>query len=314
MKKYQVIALLTLCLFTFLQAGIPYQNDNFAVPAYLGMGHSGGATDGGVNTYWMNPALFNLDSPLSMSLSQAFIPGMGIGITEFSGMYALNDTKALSAGINFENYGQFTARDINGNELGEFTASQYQLMLGYHQYISPSFRGGVQLLYFNSQIESSYEANVFLRYGLVYRFGKRDDQLALSGASDGQELLWRLSYSHKLEYLPLRLNMDIRRDSEISLPGGDYSFSENAMVFLNMVSLGAWADVNEDLDLFFGIDFRRIDLRSQNFGVADLLTGLGLGGQYRFKQMSLGVSSFIYGNLGTMTSMNVSYFSPNKKN
>lgn len=314
MKKYQGIAFLVLCLLTFLQAGIPYQNDNYAVPAYLGMGHSGGATDGGVNTYWMNPALFSLDSPVSMSLSQAFIPGMGIGITEFSGMYALNDTRAVSAGVNFENYGEFTARDINGNELGEFSASQYQLMLGYHQYISPSFRGGVQLLYFNSQIESSHEASAFLRYGLVYRFGKREDQLALSGASDGQELLWRLSYSHKLEYLPLRLNMDVRRDLETSWPSSSYSASEKALALLNMVSLGAWADVNEDLDLFFGIDFRRVDLRSQNFGVADLLTGFGLGGQYRFNQMSLGVSSFIYGNLGAMTSMNVSYFSPEKKN
>lgn len=293
------------------EAAIPFQYDNYAGASYNGLAHAGAAVDGAANSYWLNPGLFDTKAPYSATLSQAFIPGTGVSVSELSGTYSLNERDLISGGINYENYGEFTSRDLNGNDLGEFTAAQYQVMLGFHRQISASFRAGLQGIYYHDRIADSRESAAALKFGAVYTFGPRDDQAAFSALTDGEELLWRLAYSHKLEYLPLRLAVDWRSDELFSSEDEESEFSDKLLDVLGMMSLGGWAEASEDLDIYFGVDLRRLDLRAQNFGLADLLTGVGIGGQYDFGDLSLQVSSFVYGNLGALTSMSLSY-SPRK--
>ncbi|MDZ7820958.1 MAG: peptidase MA family metallohydrolase [Candidatus Marinimicrobia bacterium] len=191
-------------------AALPAQVSNFAYPAYWGMAHSGGAVEAVGNAYWLNPALPAYDAPYSLHLHEAFLPGTGIYISEFSGHYRFADKHVLISGLNFENYGSFEAFDSEGIPEGEFTASQYQYFLGYAYRLSPHFRAGIQAVVQGNRIKASREYAGFLRYGFTYAFGERENMPAFSGVTDGLEHRWRASFSHELEYLPVRLNLDLR--------------------------------------------------------------------------------------------------------
>ncbi|MDZ7796045.1 MAG: hypothetical protein U5N56_02955 [Candidatus Marinimicrobia bacterium] len=191
-------------------AAIPAQISNFASPAYWGMAHSGGAVAEIGNAYWLNPALPSYEPPYSIHLYESFLPGTGIYISELSGHYRFGEKHVVSSGLNVENYGKFEARDSEGIPEGEFTASQYQYFLGYTYRLSAHFRAGAQMVMQGNRIDVSREHAVFLRYGFVYAFGARDNMLGFSGVTDGLENRWRALFSHELEYLPVRLNIDFR--------------------------------------------------------------------------------------------------------
>ncbi|MCK4813235.1 MAG: hypothetical protein KAT14_04780 [Candidatus Marinimicrobia bacterium] len=316
MLTYKITVLCIVLLFAAvpLSATLPTQTTNFASPAYWGMAHSGGAIADITNAYWLNPALCQYDAPYSISLNEAFLPGMDIYISELSGHYRVRPSHVLSSGFNFENYGNFEARDIEGTLQGEFTASQYQYFFGYAYQVSPHFAAGMQMVLHGNRIAESRETRAFLRYGFSYTFGKRDNMLAFSGITNGLDNRWRASISHELEYLPLRLNIDFRwygddwdpasfRNSETDA----FEFDTAARYFAEKLTFGTYILAGPNLRIMAGLDLARLNLQSNSFGFSTIISGLAFGGQYRVKQIEINLGLYHYANLTTMTALGISY-------
>ncbi len=309
-----LILTLILILTLPLSAALPTQMSNFASPAYWGMAHSGGAVRDVPNAYWLNPALNPYDSPWSVNVNEAFLPGTGIFISELSGHYGFSGGHVITSGLNFENYGSFDQRDIDGNLEGEFTAAQYQYFLGYGYRLSDHFSAGAQLVFQGDRISQSRQNYAYLRYGLAYIFGKRDNVLAFSGTTNGMDNAWRASFSHELEYLPLRVNIDFRwqgddwdptlfYDSETS----DFMFESAARYFAQKLTLGFYIRTGKNLSIMSGFDLARLDLASNTFGLDSILSGLALGGKYKIGQLEISLGMYHYANFTTMTSLGISY-------
>jgi len=313
-RRTRTAGVLLLFLAVSLQAALPSQTGNFASPAYWAMAHSGGAVTENGNGYWLNPALPAYHAPYSIHLNEAFLPGTGIFISELSGHYTLKEDHLLHAGLNFENYGRFEARDPEGIYEGEFTAAQYQVFFGYSYRISPHFRAGLQTVFQGNRIESSRDGAFFLRYGLSYSFGKRDNMLAFAGITDGLTNRWRASFSHELEYLPLRLNIDLRWRGDDWDPAalqntdGDLVFGTAMRYFAEKLSLGAYIRATEDLRIMAGIDLARLGMQTNAFGVDTILRGMALGGKYRRNSLEISLGLYHYANFTTMTALGVSYY------
>lgn len=312
-KSAAIIALL-LVFSLPLTAALPTQMSNFASPAYWGMAHSGGAVAEVSNAYWINPALNPYNTPWSVNVNEAFLPGTGIFISELSGHYRFKEKHVVTTGLNFENYGTFDQRDIEGTLEGEFTAAQYQYFIGYGYRISDHFSAGAQFVVHGNRIDVSRESSTFLRYGLAYTFGKRDNVLAFSGATNGLDNAWRASFSHELEYLPLRLNIDFRWYGDDWFPSslfdtetGKLIFDTAARYFAEKFTLGFYIRAGENLHIMTGIDLARLNLAGNSFGLDTILSGISLGGQYKIGQMEISLGLYHYANFTTMTALGISY-------
>jgi hypothetical protein len=311
--SWKSVILIILIITSPLFAELPAQTSNFASPAYWGMAHSGAAIAEINNTYLLNPSLVPFSSSWSVNINEAFIPGMQISISELSGHYIFKESHALNGGINFENYGTFEQRDINGNLNGEFSAAQYQVFLGYAYKMSDYFQAGAQLVFQGNRISTSRENSLYLRYGLSYSFAKQNDMIAFSGISDGLDNAWRASFSHELEYLPLRVNIDFRwqgddwSQSLLLDDENNFNFQKASRYFAQKLSIGFYIKASENLRIMSGVDLARLDLASNNYGLDNLLSGLALGASYTFGNMDINLGIYHYTNYTMMTALGVSY-------
>ncbi len=296
-----------------LLAELPSQTTNFASPAYWGMAHSGAAIADANSAYLLNPSLVPYDSPWSVNLNESFIPGVRINISEISGHYSFKENHAIVGGLNFENYGSFNERDLNGTLTGEFTAAQYQYFLGYAFKMSKHFKAGAQLVFQGNRISGTREASLFARYGFSYTFGERDNIIAFSGISDGLDNTWRASISHELEYLPLRLNIDFRWNGDDWDPQlfydneNNFNFDYAAPYFAQKLSIGFYIKAAENLKILSGIDLARIDLASNNYGLDNILSGVALGAVYNMGSIDINLGVYHYANFTLMTALGISY-------
>ena len=314
-RKIRAFLITLLFIALPLSATLPSQTSNFASPAYWGMAHSGAAVSEISNAYWLNPALNPYQSPWSVHLSEAYIPGTGIFISELSGHFQFKENHIINSGINFENYGSFEQRDLDGTLLGEFSASQYQYFLGYGYKMSDHFSAGAQLVLEGNKISSSRETYLFLRYGFAYTFGKRNNVLAFSGTTDGLDNQWRASFSHELEYLPLRLNIDFRWYGDDWDPTTFYDsendnaflFEPAAKYFAEKFTLGFYIKASDNLSILSGFDLARLNLSSNVYGLDNIISGLALGGRYKFNQFEINLGIYHYANFTMMTSLGISY-------
>lgn len=314
MIKKTGFSLALLMLLLPLQATLPLQTQNLASPAYWGLAHSGGALEEIRNAYWLNPALNSYEDKYIINLNEAFLPGSGIFISELSGHYRIPKAGLLQSGINYENYGNFDSRDAEGILLGNFTAAQYQYFIGYADELGEHFSAGLQLVYLANRIDVSRETYTFLRYGIRYRFGARDNVLALSGITDGMANSWRASFSHELEYLPLRLNLDYRwygDDGGFAQFRGSkengFDFGAAALYFAEKFSIAALISPGKNLYIMAGVDLSRLNMRTSAFGLDTMLSGVALGGKYRLKQLEFSLGIYHYANFSSMTALGITY-------
>jgi hypothetical protein len=313
-RKSYALLILTLISTLSLSAALPSQMSNFASPAYWGMAHSGGAIADVSNAYWINPALNPYNTSWSVNVNEAFLPGTGIFISELSGHYRFLPGHVITSGLNFENYGSFEQRDIEGTLEGEFTAAQFQYFIGYGYKISDHFSAGAQLVFQGDRISESRKTYTYIKYGLAYTFGKRANVLAFSGVTNGLDNAWRASFSHELEYLPLRLNVDFRwygddwdPASFYAAESGDLVFDTAARYFAEKFTLGFYIKAGENLHIMSGFDLARLNLASNTFGIDSIISGLALGGKYKIDQLEITLGLFHYANFTTMTALGISY-------
>lgn len=293
MRK-KIIHIIIIILFFVLSSlyGQTNNYENYGINQYWGMGQSGGSTDYFPNSFWINPALNN-DFKYSVSTNIAILHD--IRISEISSRFRYGKKHYFSFGINYENYGTFDGRDEYGNLTNTFNASQSQYLFGYAIHISNHLSLGTNIIYLMNSIADSNYSTVNYQYGMLLSTDDKINSLGIVKTSFPLEnnSTWRIAFSHQLEHLPLRINID-------------YRLYDDKFDYKN-ISIGGLFCISKNFNLLTGMNFQRFNLQAQNLGAADIFAGLSIGATYLYNNINIGLSLYNYGALGRTTSLGISY-------
>lgn len=175
--------------------------------------------DDDINYTFHNPALLNESMHNTATLNMVnYFAGIKYGYTGYA--MKINDKiGTMSAGINYMNYGTFTAADEDGNKTGTFRAAEYAFNCIWAKQLDSNYTVGVNFKPLYSVLESYTSFGIAFDMGISYMskdklfnagFVMRNAGMQLSKYYSGaqREKLpfdLQLGISKKLEYAPLRL-------------------------------------------------------------------------------------------------------------
>ena len=225
MKKYTGLSLFV--IFSFFafpsnaQSGGSHVYEFLTLSSPARISALGGALisvkDNDLNVSFQNPSL--LDSTMHQSLSLSYIDYLAdirYGYAAYARTYP--HIGNFSAGIQFLDYGDFTAAAVTGEITGQFMASEYALNLGYSRPIDSSFSIGATVKTIYSQLDHYTSFGNALDLGGVYNNRKHLWTAALVIRNIGKE--WKTYHivheplpfevmagiSKKVAHAPFRLN------------------------------------------------------------------------------------------------------------
>lgn len=215
MKK--AFRLICLCFF-FLSAPLLYSQSggnniyeflNLAVPARVASlgGNLISVKDNDLNLSFQNPSL--LDSTMHNSLSLSYIDyftDIRYGYAAYARTY--KGIGNFSAGMQFLDYGSFTAAAVTGEITGQFSASEYALNLGYSRPLDSMFSVGATLKTIYSKLDEYLSLGNALDIGGIYNNNRRNISAALVIKNIGKE--WK-TYHIVHEPLPFEIQMGVSK-------------------------------------------------------------------------------------------------------
>lgn len=185
----------------------------------------------------------------------------------------------VGAGIMYVNYGDFTRRDELGNSLGNFSANELALAVGYAGNLYPSVLYGVNVKFIYSGIAEAASTAMALDLGALWSFPEQRLTIGMSLLNIGSQLNPYYTIRENLpldlkigatiqpEHLPLYLNLNFHKLNEIPT-----DFISRFRSF----SIGGEFVVSDEVRLRFGYNNeRRRDLK---IGTSSGLAGLSFGG------------------------------------
>lgn len=181
---------------------------NSATLAGMG-GHHIALADDDLSLANRNPALLNKQMAKRVAISHAFHPA---GISNSYVAYALHKPKlrmTFQAGLQYVGYGDFTRRDVTGQNLGSFTASDYAFTVGVGRQLSERWRLGANLKLINSQLAEFSSFALATDIGIHYQDTTGRFGLSIVARNLGRQVS---SYNDLREPLPLDIQIGINRE------------------------------------------------------------------------------------------------------
>ncbi len=116
--------------------------------------------DNDISLVYANPSLINDTMHNNISIDYVdYISDINAGLITYA--YNFNKVGTFAASLQFSNYGKFDMLDYTGQEMGEFTASDYALIIGWAKPLSDNITLGANI----KNIFSFYES--YNSYGLA---------------------------------------------------------------------------------------------------------------------------------------------------
>jgi hypothetical protein len=183
------------------------------------MGGAAPATfDGDVNLAFFNPALLGADMHQRIGMSVVnYIADINYGNVSY--VHHHSDAWGTFGGsIAYINYGKFDMTDPAGNVLGNFSANELAVQMGWGMTINPFFRTGANLKYIGSFLESYRSHGLAIDLSALYvdtanrttiaflvrNFGTQISSYVPDGMREALPLDVQLAITNKLQYVPFR--------------------------------------------------------------------------------------------------------------
>ncbi len=246
------ILLLSLCCFTVLslnaQVGglFTYEFLNFAPSARISAlgGTHIAVVDEDINMASTNPASLNPLMHQQLSFSHAFHPG-GIGYGYASGGYHHeNWNTTFHGGIRYVNYGDFDLTNTLGQIEGDFKAAEYAVTIGAGRELAERLRGGVNLRFISSQLESYNSIGLVADLSLLYQDTAKNFIITFVARNAGRQLSTfrednieplpfeiQAGLSKRLKYLPFQFSIVYRYLDRWNILYDDPNTTENTLIF-----------------------------------------------------------------------------------
>jgi hypothetical protein len=244
MKKIILIYLLFSSFVGFAQIGGTNTYEFLNIPISARVAALGGSTiavyDNDPTLSFANPSLLNSEMSGMVSFSYLnYFADINHGFVSY-----VKDFKKIgtfSAGIRYLDYGRFLETDEGGNELGQFTASEYAFVLGWGKQIDSLFSVGANLkpIYSNLYLYSSVgiafdlsatyhnEKNGRVLSFLVKNVGTQLSPYVEGGDKEPIPFEIQLSLSQKLKHVPIRIAVDFNHLQNWNLAYNDSVVSTN---------------------------------------------------------------------------------------
>ena len=243
-----------------------------------------------------NPAGIKLldGNPASFSFVKHL---MDINLASLSYSSEFEDIGRFGAAIKYINYGSFDEADEFGNRIGEFSANEMALVVGYANQLDENFYYGANAKVIYSSIAEHSSSALAADIGIHYTIPSQQLNIAASVLNLGSQLSSYINtkedlpvdvsigISKRLENLPLRLSVDFHRLNEER-----DEFYQHFKGF----TIGAEFYLSKVLNLRLGYDNeRRSELKvGSTSGIAGFNAGLGVlvsDYQFNYGYSSLGL-------------------------
>ena len=238
-----------------------------------------------------NPSMLNnvLDNRISLNYS-SYLSGINIGSMSYARLISRR-FGTIHTNITYLDYGSLIGADEQGNETGNFNASDISFSIGYSLNLPwTNFFLGSNIKFINSQISNFSSSGIAADIGLLYyspykpysftivarNFGTQLD--TYNGVKENLPFKLALGASYQLEYVPLKwyLTIDNIQQWDVSVPNPseqstdlegnvtteEIGFFENT---LRHFVIGAELFPESTINLRMGYNFRRAaELKLQN--------------------------------------------------
>lgn len=166
----------------------------------------------------MNPSLINSAMNNNIVLNYTdFYADIKSGFAAWS--HTFDKSGSFALGLQFVNYGDFTATNVNGDQLGAFGAGEYAASLGWGRRLDSAFSIGADLKFVYSSFDIYNSYGIVADVAATYHTGNNTDISFLvrnigrelksyeSGYEQVIPIEIQLGISRKLEHLPLRYSL-----------------------------------------------------------------------------------------------------------
>lgn len=289
-------------------------------------GHNVSAIEDAPEVGWQNPALYANVSDMSLSLNfMKYVASSSWLGAHF--VKALGERHTLAAGVQYMNFGKMDENDEDGNNIGQFSAKDFVLGVGYSYLLSDRWSGGANAKFLFSNIADNSAIAMSFDVGLNYFDEEKDLSLSASLQNVGVQLKsyndaarthlpfnLSLGLSKGMEHLPVRVHLTLTdlnhwKSSYYVLPEAEDKNKSSKVSFskiaLNHVVLGLDILPTDNFYLSIGYNFRRAyELKASG---SSHFAGLSAGGGIHVKRFQFGVSYARYHQAGNSIMANVGY-------
>jgi len=258
------------------------------------------------NVIFYNPAGINLltGTPVSFSFLKHLLDINSASLAyskEFEGI------GRFAAGIQYINYGSFIQADASGTKLGEFSAGEMALLIGYGNQLDNNFYYGANLKFIYSSIAGQSSTGLAIDLGLHYAIPDSRWNFGFSILNLGKQLS---SYFSTKEDLPLDMRLGFSKELE-KLPFKFYwSFNKlnerqnNFFDRFGQITLGGEFRLGQSMRLRFGYDNEK--RREMKIGTSAGLAGFSLGLGFIVSKYNVDYSFSSMGSIGALHRFGIS--------
>jgi hypothetical protein len=213
----------------------------------------------------------------------------------------LEDIGWVGAGVQYINYGSFTQSDEFGNQLGNFSAGDLALMVGYSNIYDEKVNYGASLKFIYSSIAGNSSTALAVDLGATYVIPKEQMSIGASVLNLGTQLKAYIStkedlpldvkvgISKTLEHLPLQLNVNFHKLNQST---------DNFLDRFKAFSIGGEFTLTQSLRLRIGYNNeRRQELK---IGTSSGLAGFSIGGGFWTDLYKVDYAFSSFGKIGAL--------------
>lgn len=282
--------------------------------AALGGFHSG-LFNGDFSSMHLNPAyLFGAKTGEISATFVNYLADSKMGVT--NGTFRINEYNQIGVGVRFMGYGNFSNLDENGNNLGNFSATDIAIAGVYAAQLIPNWSGGLGLDFIHSSY-SQYKSSALAVSGGVYyknidshfSFGATVRNLGtqLSTFNDVREpmpLDVSVGITKKPQGFPAEVSFTLRRLNDWDLR--TFAETEKPAFFENAfrhVVLGGTFDLSENFHFRLGYNryLHELNRTKENFDFA----GVGVGVGFNVKKLIIDISRNSYSETGGIVQFSI---------
>lgn len=284
-------------------------------------GYAIAIADADLNLTLQNPALLkeSMDNQITYNYMR-FVSDISAGYAGYA--YSLDSCNNFAAGIQYVNYGDFTRTNENGEDIGGFTAGEYNIHLSYSKKINSKVNIGTSLKFINSNLDvyqsfgiatdigiNYYDKNKLLSFsGVISNAGV---QLTTYREGNREKLPLNVmaGFSKKFLHNPLRISViahNLQNPGKllydnISRPGQNRDLESGEIVLEKINALdkiAAHLNVSTEILLgkfmYVGFGYNHLRRYEMKLATSSKSAGFGWGFGLRFKKFQLAYGSAAY--------------------
>lgn len=251
------------------------------------------------NAIFYNPA--SLTHLINQQLSLGYFKHLlDINSGHISYSSFIEDFGYIGAGVIYTNYGDFVKRNEFGDPLGNFSANELAISIGYSNFLSQNISYGAVAKFIYSAIDKYSSTAMAIDLGFIYKITQDKFYIAASLTNLGTQLDpyihtkenlptdFKIGATIKPEHLPLLLNIGFSKF---------FVERKNILSYFKAFNIGGEFTITPNLFLRFGYDNeKRQDLK---IGTTSGLAGFSAGFGIKYEIYKLDYSFNSLGKIGS---------------